>query len=84
MKTYLRKPIKILHFPSRGNIQKCLKWCPENCPRGKLPPVRVRVWFRISVRIRAGGKFSSEAIFLDSFEIASKYFSIFNNKPPAN
>ena len=33
----------------------------ENCPL-----VRVRVWFRISVRIRAGeGQFSSGAIFLE-------------------
>ena len=30
------------------------KVAPEkNCP----PPVRVRIWFRISVRIRAGGNF---------------------------
>ena len=38
----------------------CLKrLCPENCPRGNLPPplVSVRVWFTISVRIRAGGNF---------------------------
>ena len=41
------------------------------CMSGKLPPrkigppVRVRVWFRISVRIRAGGQFSSGAIFLE-------------------
>ena len=27
----------------------------ENCPP---PPVRVRVWFRVSVRIRVGGQFS--------------------------
>ena len=32
---------------------KYLKGCPENCLRGTLPPVRVRVWFRISVGIRA-------------------------------
>ena len=39
--------------------------CPENCPRGKLPPpVRVRVCFRISVRIRAGGAIFLGAIFL--------------------
>ena len=34
---------------------------------GKLPPVRVRVWFRISVRIRVEGQFSSLAIFLEPF-----------------
>ena len=32
----------------------------ENCP-----PVRVRIWFRISVRIRARGQFFSGAIFLE-------------------
>ena len=32
----------------------------ENCP-----PVRVRVWFRINVGIRAGGQFSLGAIFLE-------------------
>ena len=39
--------------------------CPENCSRGKLPPGQVKVWFRISVRIRAGGQFSLGAIFLE-------------------
>ena len=29
--------------------------CPDNCHRGKLPPVRVRVWVR--VRVRVGGDF---------------------------
>ena len=32
----------------------------ENCPL-----VRVRIWFRISVRIKAGEQFSSRAIFLE-------------------
>ena len=32
---------------------------------GKLPPVRVRVWFTISVRISAGGQLSSGGIFLE-------------------
>ena len=27
-------------------------------PKENCPPVRVTVWFRISVRIRAGGQFS--------------------------
>ena len=31
----------------------------ENCP-----PVRVRVWFRVNVRIKVGGKFSLGAIVL--------------------
>ena len=34
--------------------------CPENCP-----PIRVRVWFRVGVRIRLGGQFSSGAIVLE-------------------
>ena len=42
-----------------------LERCPENFPRGKLPPFRVRVWFRISVRIRTDGQFSSGANFLE-------------------
>ena len=33
--------------------------CPDNYPRGKLPPVRVRVLFRVSVKIRVWGQFSS-------------------------
>ena len=38
----------------------------DNCPGGNLPPpVRVRVWFRVSVRIRVGGQFSSGAIVLE-------------------
>ena len=38
-------------------------WCPDNCPRGKLPPpVRAKVWFRVRVR----GEFFSEAIVLES------------------
>ena len=30
-----------------------------------MPPVRVRVWFRVSVRIKVGGQFSSGAIVLE-------------------
>ena len=37
--------------------------CPENFPPREI--VRVSVWFRISVRIRAGGQFSSEVFFLE-------------------
>ena len=53
----------------RKNIYTCLCfwWCSENCP-----PVRVRVWFRISVRIRAGGQFSSGVIFLEPFYLYTK------------
>ena len=32
------------------------RWCPDNCPRGKLSPVPVRV--RVSVEIMVGGNFS--------------------------
>ena len=32
-----------------------LVWCPENCPQENCSPVRVSVWFRINIRIRAGG-----------------------------
>ena len=41
--------------------------CPDNFPRGKLLPVRVSVWFRVSVKIRVGGgsQFSSGAIVLE-------------------
>ena len=36
----------------------------ENCPL-----VRVRVWFRVSVRIRVWGQFSSGAIALEPLQI---------------
>ena len=41
------------------NLEETIKsWCPENYPRGKLPPpIRGRVWFTISVRIRSRGNF---------------------------
>ena len=40
-------------------------WCPDNCPRGKLAPVRVTVWFRVSVKIRVAKKFSPGVIVLE-------------------
>ena len=40
------------------------KWCPDNFPQGKMPPVGVRVWFRVKVRIRVVGQFPSPAIVL--------------------
>ena len=50
-------------------------WCPENCPA-----VRVRFWFKINVRIRAGGQFSSGVIFLEpcafSFQNRASYLKI--------
>ena len=36
----------------------------ENCP---LPPVRVRVWFRVSIKIRVGEQFSSREVVLEPF-----------------
>ena len=44
-----------------------LKWCLENSPEGNCPSVRV--WFRISVRIRPGRQFSSGSIFQEPFEV---------------
>ena len=32
----------------------------ENCP-----PIKVRIWFRVSLRINVGRQFSSEAIVLE-------------------
>ena len=44
-----------------------------------MPAVRLRVWFRFSVRIRARGQFSSWAIFLEPSEgdATTKTFSEF-------
>ena len=55
--------MKFVQFEGEGhynnfidNVQVfLLKRCPDNSPRGKLPPVRVRVW----VRVRVGGQLSS-------------------------
>ena len=43
------------------------KSCPDNCPQGKLPPVSVSVWFRVSVKIKVGGQFSSGTIVLEPY-----------------
>ena len=37
--------------------------CLENCPRGKLPPVRVRVWFGGNFPRGAGGAIFLEPVF---------------------
>ena len=39
---------------------------PDNCPRGKLPPVRVWVWVRVSFGV--GGQFSPRPIVLKPSE----------------
>ena len=45
---------------------------------GKLPPVRVRVWFRVSVRIRVRGDFPWGAIVLEPYRIyLRKHFVYF-------
>ena len=44
-------------------------------PGKKCPAVRVRVLFRISVRITAGGKFSSRAIFPEPLKNSLLYFT---------
>ena len=49
------KITKTLVKKARNSLYR--KGCLENCPRGKLSLIRVRVWFRISVKIRAGGNF---------------------------
>ena len=71
MRTFDLKKLKISH------IFYCWKHIPINvfsvvlqglrkiAPERNCLPVRVRVWFRISVRIRAGGQFSSGAIYLE-------------------
>ena len=49
-------------------------------PRKIAPPVRVSVWFRISVRIRAGGgQFSMGAVFLEPISIADQLRNFFCN-----
>ena len=63
----------------------------ENCP-----PVRVRVWLRVRVRITVGGQFSLRVIVLEPFSCVNKtfirksrsilflqstvYFKLYNNK----
>ena len=45
--------------PNSGHVHIWHKFkCKYFWMSGKLPPVRVRVWFRISARIRDGGQFS--------------------------
>ena len=44
-------------------------------PGKKCPAVRVRVLFRISVRITAGGKFSSRAILPEPLKNSLLYFT---------
>ena len=41
------------------------KGYPENCPRRKLPPVRVRVWVRVRVNFWVVEQFSSGSIVLE-------------------
>ena len=50
---------------------------PNNCPQGKSPPVRFRVWVRFRISFRVGGQFSSGLIVL---ELDSKAVVILNSK----
>ena len=54
--------------------QSLKSWFPDNCP-----PVRVRVWFRVSVELRVAGQFSSGAIVLEPYYICCNlsYFDFF-------
>ena len=53
---------------------------------GKLPPRKITprsgssFWFRISVRIRAGGQFSLGTIFLEHYNTNVRLFTYLNNK----
>ena len=59
------KPEQVLHITFKHIFQRLSGKLPS---RKNCPPVRVRVWFRISIRIRAGGQLSSGAIFLEPFQ----------------
>ena len=66
--------IKIAHnyvFFFKKCVQSSLCGAGKIAPEENCSPVRVRVWFRISVRTRAGGQFSSGAIFLELFMLPS-------------
>ena len=78
----IMKIISLRSYDYGSNIPRCL----ENCPQGKFPPVRVRVWFTISVRIRAGGNFPRgqfswnhipQCIYLSNCVIAKTKIGIF-------
>ena len=53
-----------------------ISWYPDNFPRGKLPPVSVRVWVRVKVDFVAGWQFSSVAIALEPSIMCSLFFWI--------
>ena len=48
------------------SIQHLKKRWLDNCPQGKLPPVRVKVWVRVRVRVRVkvGGNFPGGQLFI--------------------
>ena len=50
-------------------IEKCVERCPDNCPRGKLPPppVEARARVGVGVGVRLEGQFFSGAIALKPF-----------------
>ena len=49
----------VMHEVKTTSLQRY----PDNWPREKLSPVKVRVWVRVSFRVK--GKFSSETIALE-------------------
>lgn len=51
-----------------NSINNCSQGCPENCARGKSPPVKVSVSLTVRVRIRVvGGNFFLGSIVLERF-----------------
>ena len=52
----VEKRVKYVHHEEIV-ISTIVRGVRKIVPEENCPPVRVRVWFRISVRIRAGGQF---------------------------
>ena len=72
MRTIPPHPRKIsprlgLGFGSRLGVTFRVGGQPDNCPWGKLSPVSVRGWVRVSFGVE--GQFSSEAIVLEPFKL---------------
>ena len=51
---WLEKKLELPCWTRPNSFYNILEWCPENCPEENWPPVKVRIWFRISDRIKAG------------------------------
>ena len=65
-----------------GKIQAALKMGVRKiAPEENCPPVRVRVWFSISAKIRAEGQFSQNLLLYTAKKQLNKpeqYFQIYN------